>query len=76
MIYRRPVECIREPDMRSLEDLAVEREDWAEYLELAIAFDRIKTEVQKFPETPDFRSAKLDFFSDLEFILDKKEPVI
>ena len=76
MTYRRPIECIREPDEKSLEDLAAEREDWAEYLELAVALDRIKTEVNKFPETKDFKSAKLDFFSDLEGILRNKEPVI
>ncbi len=76
MTHRRPVECIREPDMKSLEDLAAEREDWAEYMELAIALDRIKTEVHKFPETEDFKSAKQDFFSELAGILRDREPVI
>lgn len=73
---RRPTEDVREPDMRSLEDLAAEREDWAEYLELAIAFDRIKRELDKFPEDEHFKLVKQDFLGDLNGILTGKEPVI
>ena len=76
MTYRRPVECIREPDEKSLEDLAAEREDWAEYLELAVALDRIKTEVHKFPEIEDFKFMKQDFISSLEGILRDRKPII
>ncbi len=77
MTYRRPVECIREPDERSLEDLAAEREDWAEYLELSIALDRIKRELNKFPaQHPIISSGQSDFIGDLEGILNEMEPVI